>query len=115
MDWIARDCRPLAVVEDKGFRELNSFINARYRSITGDVILRRMKKREKSLDGRLLSCMQAALVIACTSDVWTDEKMNTYLSATAHFVDSQWNLKTHLIGCRPLHGRHTGAALAESF
>ena len=87
VDWIARDCRPLTVLEDQGFGEQISFINTRYRSIIGDVILRRMKKRETSLDAQLLSRMQAGLVIACTSDVWTDEQMNAYLSVTAHFMD----------------------------
>ena len=55
VDWIARDCRSVTIVEGQGFCELISFMNTRYQSITRDVRLRRMKKRESIFDEKLLS------------------------------------------------------------
>ena len=51
--------------------------------------------------------------MSLTSDVWADEQTNSYISVTAHYIDTKWHPKSHLLVCVPINERHTGVALSN--
>ena len=49
-----------------------------------------------------------ALSVALTSDGWTSRA-----TESAHFIDSDWQMKDYVLQTRPLHDAHTGKNIAE--
>ena len=41
--------------------------------------------------------------------------MHSYLGVTCHFVSEMWEVKSLLIACTQLHGRHTGENTVSEF
>ena len=41
--------------------------------------------------------------------------MHPYLGVTCHFVSEIWEVKSLLIACSQLHGRHTGENIVSEF
>ena len=48
-------------------------------------------------------------------DLWTALNNDAYVSVTAHWIDSDWNLMETLLDIKELRGSHSGQNIAESF
>ena len=48
-------------------------------------------------------------------DAWTSPNYIPFLGITAHWIDSQWELKSILIDFVKLSGPHSGENLSEAF
>jgi len=51
--------------------------------------------------------------VGFTMDGWTSRATQDYLSLTLHIIDSQFELQTFTLGCRPFEQRHTGEEIAS--
>ena len=51
--------------------------------------------------------------VACTSDVWSDSSENSYASLTAYFISKDWQLRSMILACKNLTGKHAGNALSQ--
>ena len=52
-------------------------------------------------------------IVAVTSDLWTSNTMQSYITLTGHFVDDRWNLNSLVFGTRLVTERHTGVNIAR--
>ena len=57
--------------------------------------------------------LQAASYIALTSDVWTSLATQSYISATAHFITSEWELSSCVLQTLHFPESHTGVHISE--
>jgi hypothetical protein len=62
------------------------------------------------LKDTLLSSVSSVCV---TSDIWSGNAKEDYISVVAHFVNVDWQLDKRLLALRLIDESHTGAAIAE--
>ena len=49
-----------------------------------------------------------------TSDIWTSSANDAYLSATAHFITDDWDMRSVILDISPFPVQHTGMNIADA-
>nr|XP_014267406.2 zinc finger BED domain-containing protein 1-like [Maylandia zebra] len=115
--WIAKNCRPVSIVEDDGLREV-------IRAASGDecynLPLRgTIVSRLHTLYGDQRAQQSSKLVqvrnVARTGDHWTSVNNNNYLGLTAHFIDYDWTMQSFALTVSKTEERHYAEACADHF
>ena len=106
-EMVARDLRPLSVVEADGFRQLLNYIEPNYRVPSRPHVRSICQKLYASVKEKLLVALQSRYV-AFTSDLWTSQAVQAYLTVTAHFITEQWVLESYVLETREMPEHHTG-------
>ena len=106
-ELVARDLRPLSVVEGEGFRQLLNYIEPNYRVPSRPHVRTVCQKLYASVKEKLHIALQSRYV-AFTSDLWTSQAVQAYLTVTAHFITEQWVLESYVLETREMPERHTG-------
>ena len=52
--------------------------------------------------------------IALTSDVWTSNTMEAYISVTVHFISTEWEMKSYVLQTKHFPDSHTGQHISET-
>ena len=89
---------PFAFSEKTGFREVMSIACPRFnmpsrRTCTRDVVKVYFEERAKLKLFFKQSCQRVCL----TTDGWTSQTQDCYMTVTAHFIDPEWNLHKKII------------------
>nr|XP_054594153.1 E3 SUMO-protein ligase ZBED1-like [Nothobranchius furzeri] len=111
--FICKDMRPLSVVENKGFRDMIKTLEPRYavpsrRHIT-DISLPNVYNEAKAT---VLDSLGSAETVALTCDAWTSRATESYVTVTAHHINDEWILQSHVLQTRAMHETHTGEHIA---
>jgi hypothetical protein len=61
----------------------------------------------------LIECLKSVSSICITSDIWSGNAKEDYLSVVIHFVSADWELEKRVIGLRLIDVSHTGVNIAE--
>jgi hypothetical protein len=59
------------------------------------------------------SLLPACSSVSLTSDIWSGNAMEVYISVVAHYVGANWELHKKVIGFRLIEASHTGENIAE--
>jgi hypothetical protein len=51
--------------------------------------------------------------LALTSDIWSDNAKEDYISVIAHYVSADWELQKMVIGLRLIEVKYTGENITE--
>jgi hypothetical protein len=54
-----------------------------------------------------------ATCVCLTSDIWSGNAKEDYLSVVVHFVNDAWELEKRIIGMRLIDVSHCGSNIAE--
>lgn len=110
---IAIDGLPLAVTEKKYFRQLLLEAEPNY------TIPTRQTMRESVLPdfrAKMVDKIRAELStidqMYATIDLWTSRSMVGFMGMTVHFIDANYNLKSRVLTCEKIEGRHTAENIA---
>ena len=111
-EMVARDLRPVSIVEGDGFKQLINYLEPEYRvpshtHIT--IVCHRMYQVEREK-------LEAELVdrhVGLTSDIWTSAATQGYITVTAHFISDGWELCSKVLLTREMGERHTGVNISE--
>ena len=71
----------------------------------------------KSLQGDKVlvqKSLKSALRVAITCDAWTSRATVSYVTVTAHHVNSQWKLTSYVLQTRAMDDSHTGTNMCDS-
>ena len=61
-----------------------------------------------------MECFNSGVTsVAITSDIWSGNAKEDYLSVVAHFVNSDWLLEKRMLGMRLIDVSHNGDNIAE--
>ncbi|XP_077094330.1 E3 SUMO-protein ligase ZBED1-like [Siphateles boraxobius] len=106
--------RPYSLVEEPGFKYLLHVLEPRYnmpsRTHMRQTVVPSIYNQTRTLMEHELS---AAPSVSLTTDGWTSRATESYLTVTAHFIDSDWKMKASVLQTRPLYEQHTSTLLAE--
>jgi hypothetical protein len=59
------------------------------------------------------SLLPAASSVSLTSDIWSGNAKEDYISVVAHYVSADWELQKKVVGFRLIEVKHTGENIAD--
>jgi hypothetical protein len=54
------------------------------------------------------SVLPASSSVSLTSDIWSDNAKEDYISIVAHYVSANWELQKRVVGFRLIEVKHSG-------
>jgi hypothetical protein len=111
---IARLDLPLGIGETVAWEEYIQrahnprFIKSSRRTTTRDLGKQFNERREL-----LHHVFSVASCVALTSDIWSGNAKEDYISVVAHYVNLDWELQKRVIGLRLIEVKHSGENIAE--
>ena len=101
--------RPCSLVEEPGFKYLLHVLEPCYNTSTYEpnYSLFHIQQNTDVDRARVVCC-----TLRFTNDRWVDLSCHGTLSNGAHFIDSDWEMKTSVLQTQPLYELHTSAPLA---
>lgn len=110
---IAIDFQPFSVVDDKGFRNFVKCINPNYKIPDKRVIrYELMPKMFYEAEAKLKRILSEIKNLSATTDIWTSNTMESYITVTIHFFHEN-DLKSYVLTTSPLAQSHTADNLKE--
>lgn len=106
VDFICRDLRPVSVVDGVGFLQLMELAEPRYTVPCRKTIMGMVDTRYKELKRSVRGCISQQQHVTLTSDMWTSRAGDGYISLTAHYITSTFELESKTLQCLPLPGHH---------
>lgn len=107
-EFIARDARPISLVEGEGFRSLMKFLEPDYELKCRTTTTALIKEMYKNAVERLKIKLGKTEYIAFTTDMWTSMQNIAYMCVTAHWLNENWELESAILQTRETPERHTG-------
>ena len=112
---IARLDLPLGIGDTDAFEEyIQRAHNPRFRRVSRQSTTRDLRalftERRNMLKNHVLS---GASFVALTSDIWSGNAKEDYISVVAHYVSADWELQKKVIGLRLIEVKHTGENISE--
>ncbi len=109
---IAKDMRPVSVVEGKGFKALVEGLNNKYtlpsrRALTSTHLPKLLEEEKDKLRTALGQVPWCSL----TSDMWTSRTNSAFFNVTVHYLKG-YTLDTKVLCCLQFPESHTGANMA---
>ena len=115
--WVAKDCRPIPIVEDKGFANVLKVasLNTSYKPPCRGTIMTRIHALYETEKGKKEEALAQAEYVALTGDHWTSVSNTNYLGVTAHQITKTWELQSFVLTIMKTEERHFAQACAEQF
>ena len=105
---IIKNLRPINIVSGHGFQEFISFLEREYHLLSHTLFTHLIKRKYTSVKQRIRDLLHEwAEFTVITADLWTSVATESYLTATYHFLNEQWNIKSVILGTLPLSESHT--------
>lgn len=111
VNFIIKDVRPLGAVHGEGFRELMNYFEPNYVVPSYRTMWSTIKREYNSLHESMVEEMRGESV-SLTTDLWTSPNMEPYITVTAHYITSKWELKARVLCTTLMPERHTAANIA---
>ena len=111
-DFIAKDLRPIAIVDGPGFKNLVHFLEPGYKVPSRTHVMSTLRKKYDALKKELVVHISSHY-LAITTDIWTSRATEAYITITAHYIDDDWKLISNVLTTEAMPERHTGVNIAE--
>ncbi|XP_050950428.1 E3 SUMO-protein ligase ZBED1 [Labeo rohita] len=113
-EYIAKDLRPFSVVDNEGFKRLVNMLEPKYKISSrphfSQTVLPALYKETRA---KVEQSLKQAECISITTDGWTSQATQSYVTITAHAMTSEWEIKTFVLQTRVLFESHTGHNIGE--
>lgn len=108
LKMICKEYHPFSVVEDPEFKKFINMLCPNYSLPSRKTLANSLMPRlHKELFDKINYNLSSAKSICLTSDGWTSMNNISFYALTAHFIDDEINLKSHLLECSEFPERHT--------
>lgn len=111
--FLCKSIQPYSITANEGFRHLLEVLEPRYsipdRKVFADRIVPALYEKVK-VD--VVDSMSRAQRVSITVDGWTSCATDSYITITAHYVNDEWDLQSHVLQTRVFNDSHTGVNLA---
>lgn len=112
-DMIISDYVPLSIVEAEGFRKLLGIVAPDYKIPCRNTVRTRIVKRYDEEKETLLSNLKDIEGAAITTDSWTSNSTESYMTVTEHHITEDWSMQANVLMTRAMPERHTGENIAN--
>ena len=107
MKWTVMTYQPIATCEDPHFRAMCSTLNPNVAPFGRAKVTSLMKDTSEYVKQTLILSL-VGMYCAITTDHWSSVANVSYLAATVHFIDENWELVSFTLSCK----EHSGSAKA---
>lgn len=116
MKLFYKDFQPYSVVEDEGLREVFHALNPNYvlptrKTFSKTLIPAAYEEAKHNL--MQIYSSEEIVAVTLTTDCWTSINVENFMAVTSHYINSKFELKTHVLGCFPFSQSHTSRNLAD--
>ena len=112
-EFVARDLRPLSIVDGAGFRQLVNYLEPGYKIPSRTHVTSICRKKFISLKEELLATLATVPYVAVTTDIWTSRSTQAYITVTAHYLTNVWKMESKVLQTHEMPERHTGVHISE--
>lgn len=108
LKWVVRTFQPMNTCENRYFREMCTELNSKVKAIDRHTAVTKMSE----VAVRVKATLEIELLdqyYALTCDHWTSIAGTSYLAATVHYIDDEWNLVSFTLSCK----EHIGSSKAD--
>jgi len=113
-EFVARDMQPISSVDSSRFQQLLQYMEPGYKLPSCLFLTTTFHRLYSSLKEKILEIMASPEVyVALTTDLWTSQSVQSYLTITAHYINSKWELESKVLQTREMKERHTGEILQK--
>ena len=113
---LARLDVPVPLGESDAFEEyIRTAHNPKYVSVSRQTTTRDMLKYFTDCKAKLVETISSAGVncVCLTSDIWSGNTKEDYLSVVAHYINFDWQLEKRVLGLRLIDCSHNGQNIAD--
>ncbi|WVZ77496.1 hypothetical protein U9M48_025355 [Paspalum notatum var. saurae] len=111
---IARLDLPLCFGESEAFVVyIKTAHNPRHVNVSRQTTTRDIEKYFKEQHAKLAERLKSVSCVALTSDIWSGNAKEDYLSVVVHFINSDWELEKRILAMRLIDCSHSGSNIAE--
>ncbi|BAH93429.1 Os06g0258800 [Oryza sativa Japonica Group] len=111
---IAVEDLPLNFSQSPAFEEyIQNAHNPRFHAVSRQTISRDVFKYFDKSRVMLIERFKSVNSVALTSDIWSGNAKEDYLSVVAHFVNSDWQLEKRILGLVLIDVKHTAENISE--
>ena len=111
-DMIVTDYVPLSIVEGEGFNRMMNIVAPGNKVPTRKTVRSRIQQRYDTEKEKLCDELNDVTSTAITTDTWTSNSTESYITVTEHHIDDAWEMKSNVLMTRAMPERHTGENLA---
>ena len=69
----------------------------------------------EAVSSRLQELLNQQTNISITTDLWSSDNQDDYLSLTGHWINDNWKHQECCLDAQPFNERHTGENIASTF
>ncbi|KAH6935576.1 hypothetical protein HPB50_006836 [Hyalomma asiaticum] len=110
---IAVNQLPLAFATSTGFKHFMDVVEPSYKTPSYVKLKNRVKLLHDQLKEKVELHMDSATAVALTSDLWTSRAQDSYITVTAHTLDSEWKSQAFTLATEQMQERHTGENIMQ--
>ncbi|XP_066341187.1 zinc finger BED domain-containing protein DAYSLEEPER-like [Miscanthus floridulus] len=112
---IARLDLPLGFGDTDAFEEyIKSSHNPRFVRSSRRTTTRDLDKLFAERRAMIRNYVHASASVALTSDIWSGNAKEDYISVVAHYVNADWELQKKIVGLRLIQVKHSGENISAS-
>ena len=110
---VAKLMLPFSIVDDPTFKDFVNSLNVRYTVPSRKYLSKTaIPKKYNEMKMKVIRELKDCGSISLTTDAWSSNTMDPYLSLTAHFISPTWKLRTYCLRTIYMPESHTGENLA---
>lgn len=110
---VALNQMPISFCSSLGFKQFMNVVEPNYKPCSAGTLSKRLDLFFKEIKGKVKCNLEEAMSVSCTTDCWTSRSLESYITITAHIIDTQWKLKTFTLTTHEFEERHTAGNIAE--
>lgn len=112
---VVKNYHPFSLVEQPELKELFDLIIPGYKLPTRKTVSNSLlPKAYQECYEKVMIGINSAWAICLTTDSWTSINNVSFIAITAHYLDSNGDLKSYLLDCFPFNERHTATNLCSN-
>lgn len=110
---VALDLRPMYMVKCEGFRNLLGYLEPAYKVPSRQHITSLIHRKHDAAKKLLCTTLKEASSVALSTDIWTSMATEAYITVTAHYISTNWELFSFVLETKSFPERHSGKAISE--
>ena len=113
LEFVARDLRPVSVVDGRGFLHLMEKAEPRYTVPCRRTVMNAMDRKYCELKRSVRGLLSGQRSVTVTTDIWTSRAGDGYFSLTAHYITDQFVMHSSQLHCHHMPGVHDHVHISE--
>ncbi|GCB82899.1 E3 SUMO-protein ligase ZBED1 [Scyliorhinus torazame] len=101
LGMVFRDLQPLSLINNEGFKRLVGFLEPSYKIPSSTLLATSLRHKYTIAKLQLEHHLHSVPSLTLSTDTWTSQGKQTYLTIVGHFIDCRWRLARCVLKTTP--------------